>query len=273
MLRGKAVAIMTKKRTFFQLLLVLAAGFSLSACSTLGYNSSSASMSGNSDISDPFEAGNRFVFAFNNAIDDAFIHPIALGYREVTPEPARTGFSNFLRNLKSPLTFANQLLQGDIGGAGDVLGRAALNTVVGIGGIFDVAKEVGFEYESEDFGQTLAVWGVGHGPYLVLPFLGPSSARDYAGYFIDAFADPLRWYLFSKDEEEWYYAKIGADYLTLRESLVDVLAEIEKSSIDYYAAVRSTYYQRRRALVNDNDGEIFESPAIPDFDDEGYQEL
>ena len=110
---------------------------------------------------------------------------------------------------------------------------------------------IGLPYEQEDFGQTLAVWGVGHGPYLVVPFLGPSSLRDYAGYAVDTFADPLRWYLHNIDEEGWYYAKLGADYIDLRESLIDVLKDLEASSIDYYAAVRSTYVQRREALVND----------------------
>ena len=202
-------------------------------------------------MTDPFESSNRTIFAFNKAVDKAVIHPVVKGYRFIVPEPGRKGLRNFLRNLKSPVTLANEVLQGDVDGAGKVVLRAVVNTLVGVGGVFDVAGSEGYEYEQEDFGQTLGAWGVGHGPYLVLPILGPSSARDYAGYIVDSFADPLRWYLFNIDEEGWYYAKVGVEYLDLRESLVDVLEELEKSSIDYYAAVRSTYYQRREALVRD----------------------
>jgi phospholipid-binding lipoprotein MlaA len=211
-----------------------------------------APAAGDDGISDPLEGSNRRIFKFNNAIDKVLINPVIKGYRAVVPQPARKGVRNFLRNLKAPTTFANQLLQGDIGGAADVVGRFVINSTIGVLGVFDVADRVGLKYEAEDFGQTLAVWGVGHGPYLVVPVLGPSSLRDYTGYFVDSFADPLRWYLFGHgDAEGWYYAKVAADYIDLRESLIDVLEDLERSSIDYYAAVRSTYYQRREALKND----------------------
>ena len=218
---------------------------------------------------DPLEQQNRRVMAFNRAVDKTIIHPVIKSYRTVAPQPVRTGVRNFLRNLRSPLTFSNQLLQGDLPGARDAFLRAAINTSVGVGGLFDVAGHEGIEYEPEDFGQTLAVWGVDHGPYLVVPFIGPSSLRDYAGYFVDSFADPLRWYLFNIDEEPLYYAKLGADYLDLRDSLMDTLSELERSSIDYYAAVRSTYYQHRAALVNDqNMSAHYAMPMIPDYGDE-----
>ncbi|MBK7363252.1 MAG: VacJ family lipoprotein [Micavibrio sp.] len=232
------------KNNLATILLVAGTSLVLSACST---NSEYREGS----MTDPFESSNRTIFAFNKAVDKAVIHPVVKGYRFIGPEPGRKGLRNFLRNLKSPVTLANEVLQGDVDGAGKVVLRAVVNTLVGVGGVFDVAGAEGYEYEQEDFGQTLGAWGVGHGPYLVLPILGPSSARDYAGYIVDSFADPLRWYLFNIDEEGWYYAKVGVEYLDLRESLVDVLEELEKSSIDYYAAVRSTYYQRREALVRD----------------------
>lgn len=232
------------KNNLATILLVAGTSLVLGACST---NSEYREGS----MTDPFESSNRTIFAFNKAVDKAVIHPVVKGYRFIVPEPGRKGLRNFLRNLKSPVTLANEVLQGDVDGAGKVVLRAVVNTLVGVGGVFDVAGAEGYEYEQEDFGQTLGAWGVGHGPYLVLPILGPSSARDYAGYIVDSFADPLRWYLFNIDEEGWYYAKVGVEYLDLRESLVDVLEELEKSSIDYYAAVRSTYYQRREALVRD----------------------
>lgn len=259
----RAVATFMKKRKFTHLTLALAAVLVLGSCST----ASQQHGLNDAGISDPFEEANRFVFAFNDAIDDAFIHPMVKGYQLVLPKPARTGVSNFLSNLRSPIHLANQLLQGDVGGAGTVVARTVVNTVVGIGGLIDVAKHIGLEHEPEDFGQTLAVWGVGHGPYLVVPIIGPASARDYAGFIVDSFADPLRWWLFNIDEEGWYYAKVGADYMDVRHSLIGVLEDLEKSSIDYYAAVRSTYYQRRMALVNDENPDAAVAPDIPDFDD------
>ena len=224
-------------------------------------------MAGDVPVSDPFEGTNRAIFSFNNAVDDAVIHPIAKGYKAVIPAPARTGVDNALKNLRSPVDFSNQVLQGDLEGAGTVFVRASINSLLGIGGLIDLAGHEGIEYEFEDFGQTLAVWGLDHGPYLVVPIIGPSSLRDYVGFAVDSFMDPLRWYLFNIGEEHIYYGKVGVNYLNLRANLVDVLEDLEKSSIDYYAATRSAYYQRRDALVKDQDPENAASPAIPDYGD------
>lgn len=224
---------------------------------------------GDIEVNDSYESYNRSVFAFNDAVSDAVVHPIVKGYRTVVPSPARTGVRNVLRTLKSPVTFGNQVLQGDMEGAGNVLKRTVINVLVGVGGLFDVAGYEGIEYEPEDFGQTLAVWGVDHGPYIVVPLLGPSSLRDYTGYFVDGFADPLRWYLFNIGEEGLYYTKIGMEYLDLRESLIDVLEELETSSVDYYAATRSIYYQRRQALIEDRARKgASAAPEFPDYDDD-----
>ncbi|MFP4313747.1 MAG: VacJ family lipoprotein, partial [Alphaproteobacteria bacterium] len=226
---------------------------------------------GDIKVNDSYESYNRGVFAFNDAVSDAVIHPVIKGYRAVVPSPARKGVRNVLVTLKSPVTLGNQVLQGDIEGAGNVLKRTAINVLVGAGGLFDVAGYEGIEYEQEDFGQTLAVWGVDHGPYLVVPFLGPSSLRDYTGYFVDGLADPLRWYLFNIHEEGLYYTKVGMEYLDLRESLMDILEDLEESSIDYYAATRSIYYQQRQALIEDrarNKASII--PAFPEYDDEDF---
>ncbi len=225
---------------------------------------------GDIEVNDSFEASNRAVFAFNDAVSDVLIHPVVKGYRTVVPSPARKGLTNVLRTLRSPVNLGNQLLQGDMEGAGNVVKRTVINVLVGAGGLFDVAGYEGIEYEAEDFGQTLAVWGVDHGPYLVVPLIGPSSLRDYTGYFVDGFADPLRWYLFNINEDGLYYTKVGLDYLDLRESLVDVLEELEASSVDYYAATRSIYYQRRQALVEDrarNGAGSYEVPDFPEYED------
>ncbi len=257
---------MNKKNFYSQFLIIALSSAVLSSCVSMKSNEIHES---GIIIYDPMEEQNRKVMAFNQAVDSAIIHPIVKGYRVVVPQPARSGVRNFLRNLRSPITLANQLLQGDMAGARDALLRVTINTTVGIGGIFDVAGYEGIEYEPEDFGQTLAVWGVDHGPYMVVPFIGPSSMRDYSGYFADSMADPLRWYLFNQDQKLLYAGKFTADYMDIRDSLMDTLNEVEESSIDYYAAIRSIYYQNRQALINDQEGTAQTSiPAIPYYEDE-----
>ena len=228
--------------------------------------------SGNA-IYDPYEGYNRAVTSFNLAVDHTVINPIIKGYRTVTPVPARTGLQNFMKNLRSPVNLINQLLQGDLEGAGDVLVRAVVNTTVGVGGLFDVAGYEGIHYESEDFGQTLAVWGIGNGPYIVVPLFGPSTLRDYGGMFADSMMDPLRLYTHNIDKEGIYYAKTGTDYLLLRDFLYDTMTEIERSSFDYYAALRSTYYQYRKGAILDSvnrtkNTSYDDLPDIPSFDDD-----
>lgn len=259
----KAMAMKNTKFNYYFLLALAFALVGLSGCAS----EETTTMAGNIPVSDPFEDTNRAIFSFNNAVDDAVIHPIAKGYKAVIPAPARTGVDNALKNLRSPVDFSNQILQGDLDGARVVFVRAAVNSLLGIGGLVDLAGHEGIEYEFEDFGQTLAVWGLDHGPYLVVPILGPSSMRDYVGYAVDSFMDPLRWYLFNIDEAHIYYGKVGVNYLNLRANLVDVLEDLEKSSIDYYAATRSAYYQRRDALVKDQNPDDAASPAIPDYED------
>lgn len=217
-------------------------------------------------INDPMEGFNRAVFNINDGLDEALFRPVASGYRAVVPQPARTSVRNFLRNLRSPVNVANQLLQGDIEGVAHDLSRFVINTSIGIGGLFDVAETAGLDYEQEDFGQTMAVWGMDHGAYMVLPVIGPSSVRDTVGFVVDSYADPVRIYLENIDEEHWNYVRWGATALDKREELLDALADLRRNSFDYYAAVRSAYHQRRIALVNDNDPGDFGAPDIPDYD-------
>ncbi|MEM7679659.1 MAG: VacJ family lipoprotein [Pseudomonadota bacterium] len=221
------------------------------------------------EMSDPYEGINRAVFAFNEKADDFVINPALTAYRFVVPHPARTGVSNFLFNLKAPVRFGNQLLQGDISGAGNELFRTIVNTFIGLG-LFDVAAHEGYAAEHEDFGQTLGVWGVPHGPYMVVPLIGPSSMRDYVGYAVDGLADPLRLWAFNVDKSGRFYTIAISDYVNLRNELKDILDELEASSIDYYAAVRSSYLQARNAMVADQETNLGEqgsaAPSIPDYD-------
>lgn len=250
-----------KKRKPAQTGLALLFCLSLAACAT-----APGQQAGTDEVYDPLENVNRATFAFNDTLDQAFMEPVARGYRAVVPKPARTGLRNFLRNLKTPVNAANQLLQGDVEGMAHDITRGLINTTIGIGGLIDVAKDTGLEYEQEDFGQTLAVWGVGNGPYLVLPLFGPSSFRDTAGMVADYYADPLRLYLDNTDQEEWSYVRFGATALDRREELLDVLADLRKNSLDYYATVRSAYIQRRDAQIRDENPDNGGGAAIPDYD-------
>jgi phospholipid-binding lipoprotein MlaA len=209
-------------------------------------------------IKDCFESLNRATFALNQGLDGAIFEPVAKAYR-VLPSPVRNGTSNALNNLSSLLTIPNNILQGDFKKAGINSGRFAINTTVGILGIFDVAKKMNFpEYEKEDYGQTFGAWGVGAGCYIVLPVLGPSTVRDTAGSFINVLGgDP------------WYNASIGgnneylndSDYMItktltgidFRAKNIDSLENLEKNSMDFYASVKSLYLQdRQQKIANTN---------------------
>ena len=252
---------------FKKLALSLALGCTLLIGGCSGSNKDTVYV-GDIEVSDPFEGANRVISDFNQGFDQIILHPFLEGYRFIVPKPARTGLSNLLTTLQSPVSFANQLLQGDLDGAVTTLEKTTINVFVGAGGLFDVAGYEGITVEKEDFGQTLAVWGLDHGPYFVVPFLGPSSLRDYSGYVVDSFMDPFYWWANNDaNDEKWFYGKTAANYLVLRESLMDVLQELEASSFDYYASVRSTYYQNRAAMVSDRSPGDFSGSDIPDYDD------
>lgn len=242
------------KRITSTLLVTLSAAILVTACS---------SNADNGEIYDPLENMNRTTLKVNDAADRYILEPVAKGYRYVTPQFARTMISNFLRNLNSPVIIGNELLQGDIQGAGNATGRMIINTLAGFGGVFDFASEGGIEYQPEDFGQTLATWGVGDGLYIMLPLLGPSSLRDASGRLVDSYVDPLRTYLTNIDEKHLHYTRVGANVVSNREQLIEVINDLRRNSFDYYAAIRSAYYQRRQAEINDSNG----GSAIPSYDE------
>ena len=208
------------------------------------------------EIKDCFETLNRGTFALNQGLDKIIFKPVAKAYRTL-PSPIRTGTNNALLNLSSLVTIPNNVLQGELKTAGVNTGRFIINTTIGIFGIFDVATKMGFsEYEKEDYGQTLGVWGVGPGCYLVLPVLGPSTLRDTAGSFINIMGgDP--YYNVSAHGNNEYLDK--SDYmLTKTLTAIDFRAKnletfdnLEKNSIDFYASVKSLYLQdRQRKIAN-----------------------
>ena len=205
-------------------------------------------------VKDCFESLNRGTFALNQGLDRAIFKPVAKAYRHL-PSPVRNGTSNVLVNLSSLITIPNNVLQGEIKTAGVNTGRFIINTTVGILGIFDVAKKMGFsEYEKEDYGQTLSVWGLGSGCYLVLPILGPSTVRDTAGSFMNIMGgDP--YYNISTHGNNEYLDK--SDYMLtktlsavdFRSKTIDSFDNLEKNSIDFYASVKSLYLQDRQKKI------------------------
>jgi phospholipid-binding lipoprotein MlaA len=203
---------------------------------------------------DPLESLNRKVYGFNDAVDRALIEPVAKGYRKFTPGFFRSGVRNFLHNLSSPVILANDVLQGEPKRAGDTVGRFALNTTVGVLGLFDVAEKAGIEKHDEDFGQTLGKWGVGPGAYLMLPFFGPSNVRDLTGRIVDIAIDPITYARFDHDDEA-KAIRFGMDQLTQRTDAIDAIDTLRTTSIDPYAAARSVYEQSREsAIANGRDG-------------------
>ena len=223
-----------------------------------------AQASGEETVNDPLESLNRGIFEFNEGLQDVLLRPIAKFYNANVNLTVRQGISNFLDNLSSPVIFANDLLQGEFERALTTFGRAFINTTIGIVGFADVASALGLERHDEDFGQTLAVYGMGEGFYLVLPIFGPSSPRDAIGKFvIDSYLDPLGLWLDNTDRQNIAYTLAGAEGLDEYADIVDELNQVKKTSVDYYAAVRSLYRQKRKTEINN--GSILELPPIPDL--------
>ena len=223
-------------------------------------------------VKDCFEGINRSTFALNQGLDKVIFKPVAKVYRSL-PSPVRSGTSNALVNISSLITIPNNILQGDFKRAGVNTGRFAINTTLGVFGIFNVAKKVGFsKYEKEDYGQTLGAWGVGAGCYIVLPVLGPTTVRDTAGSFMNLVGgDP--WYNASVNGNNEYLSdtmfmttKIlsGIDF---RAKNLDSIDNLEKNSLDFYASVRSLYLQNRQRKIS-NSSKITET-----MDDGDWEEI
>jgi phospholipid-binding lipoprotein MlaA len=213
-------------------------------------------------INDPAEPTNRAVFAFNRGVDAVILQPLATVYRE-TPQLFQDSVHNVLNNLRTPVILLNDLLQGEFRRAGETVGRFVVNTTIGVGGVGDVAADLGMPYHNEDFGQTLAVWGVPEGPYVMLPVIGPSNPRDTVGLVADFFADPLNLWAANTDRDWIIYARTGTRAIDLRARNYDVLEDLERTSLDYYAAIRSLYRERRADEIrNGRDVERRPGPGL-----------
>lgn len=224
------------------------------------------------EANDPAQPLNEAIFEFNLALDKIILRPVAKVYEAVLPDLVRDGVRNFVRHLKTPVILANDLLQGDVDRAGETMGRFVFNTVAGVGGIFDVAGEAGIEYHQEDFGQTLAVWGVDEGAYIMLPVLGPSSGRDVAGLVVDTVMDPLFWWGQNSSEpiiENNTLIRAVTEAVDSRSRNYQQLEDLEETSLDFYATVRSLYRQQRNDLIR-NGAE--DEDAMPDIGYDDYDD-
>jgi phospholipid-binding lipoprotein MlaA len=215
-------------------------------------------------VNDPLETINRGIFEFNEVLHESVLGPVADAYKNNVPQTLRLGIGNFLTNLSSPVTFANTLLQGNVLGAFDILMRFLINSSIGIGGIADVVSEVDGEPRKEDFGQTMGLWGVGEGFYLVLPVFGPSNPRDLLGkFFVDPYLDPFGQAVGDTKGNATAYSKKAASGIDEFSGVVDELRQIRKTSVDYYAAIRSLYRQKRNSEISNGSG--FDLPPIPNL--------
>jgi phospholipid-binding lipoprotein MlaA len=238
------------------------AGLTLAGCATRSETAPGTQAAG---VYDPLEPMNRAIYNVNEGADILVIRPVAEIYRGTVPDPIRTAVRNFLQNLAAPLVIANELLQADFAGAQTAFERLLVNTTIGIGGFVDIAGmylDKPFLYE--DFGQTLAVWGVPEGPYLVLPILGPSNFRDAGGRGVDFVADPVG---IAVDSDAFSYTRAGVSGVDTRAGLIEPIDDIRRNSLDPYAALRSLYQQRRETEIRDGAVAPSQEVEFPEFDD------
>jgi len=234
--------------TLLRLPLILLLGLLGTGCATVD---------GPKDPRDPLESYNRAMYSFNDTLDRAIMKPVAKGYNKVMPQPVNTSISNFFSNLDDVLVLFNDVLQLKWKQGLSDFSRLTWNTTAGLFGIFDVASHMDLPKHNEDFGQTLGYWGVGSGPYVVLPFLGPSTVRDGTGLLADWQVDPLA--RVEVDRTRW--TLLGLKAVDTRAGLLRASRILETASLDPYAFMRDAYLQRRENLVYDGN-----PPMKDDFD-------
>lgn len=198
---------------------------------------------------DPIEPANRVFYKVNDTLDTYVLAPVARGYRYAVPGAVRRPVRNVLANLSSPVVFANDVLQARPRRAGDTLMRFLINSTAGVGGLFDVATDLGYPQHGTDFGVTLALWGVGEGPFLFLPFLGPSNPRDASGFAGNILLDPLTYATFG-GVNTLNGVRAGVGLVDARERVLDPLDDVKKSALDPYATFRSLYRQNRQSTID-----------------------
>lgn len=251
------------------IIMLVVAAFFISGCS----NSNNTMPDSTQLIADPYEKTNRKIFSFNKAVDKVILRPISKVYKVIVPKPVRKGVTNVLANLKAPFIFANDLLQGKPKRAGQTLQGFLVNSTIGIGGIFKVSDDMGIETHDEDFGQTLAEWGVGDGNFVMLPFLGPSTPRDTVGTAVEFFAEPVNLILEDNNLSWVVWTRLGVGIIDARARNGDLIDSIYTES-DPYIITRTGWVQARRAALRDGAPAPIDPDAedIFDFEDEDFDE-
>ena len=217
--------------------------------------------------SDPLEPVNRVIFSFNNIFDRLVLRPIAVVYRGIVPEFLRNRVTYSLNNLSMPITAVNNVLQGELAKAGISTSRFLINSTIGVLGFFDPAASLGLESENEDFGQTLTVWGVPSGPYLVLPFIGPSNPRDFTGFLSTSLLDPMYQVGGGNTSNSLRTYRMTTGAVDFRSQNIEVFDDLQNNSVDHYATVRSFYSQSRESQASDNMGKNTLDTENEIFDD------
>ena len=256
--------------------LALGLALSMAACATPPPLDDEVAIAAYEEANDPLEPMNRTIFEINRGLDAAILKPLALAYRMLFSDDIRNGVRNITRNLNTPRNFIYDVLQGEPKRARDSAARFAVNSLAGAGGMLDVmAMDTGVEgeaiaYHDEDMGQTFGVWGIGEGPYLMLPLFGPSNVRDAIGKVGDIFLDPFRFLMPNDVDTAFSISRRIAGGIDTRSRLIEALDEIERTSIDFYVTIRSLYRQHRAAeILNDADGVLAPAPDIAiEFEDD-----
>lgn len=221
----------------------------LAGCATPPPTSDPEALADFKETNDPLEPTNRVMFKVNNAVDTVVLRPVAVGYSKL-PQTLRDHTHNVLANLGQPVVLFNDMLQGKPRRAGDSLMRFVLNSTIGVAGIFDVATDWGWPTHEADFGLTLAIWGIGDGPFLYLPILGPTGPRDAVGFGTDIAMDPFTWIGAGQLVNGLGYARTGLNAIDTRAQLLDPIDKVKQQALDPYATFRSLYRQHRQSQVD-----------------------
>jgi phospholipid-binding lipoprotein MlaA len=229
----------------------LAAMLLLAGCATKPPASDPDALAEYNETNDPLEPTNRVFYAINNGLDTVILKPVAQAYRYVVPEPVRTGVHNVLVNLGTAVTLGNDILQAKPRRAGDTMMRFVINSTIGVAGIFDVADKLGYPAHDNDFGITMALWGMPEGPFLFLPILGPSDPRDFTGFGVDLAMDPFTWVGKGAATTAVKWSKTLIAAVDARERVLDAIDNIKKTALDPYATFRSLYRQHRESQISD----------------------
>ncbi len=251
---------------FYTLYYAFIAAFFLVSCQHASKETAEQPSITSDQAQDPFEPMNRKIFEFNRVVDGLVLEPFANLYNMTVNDHVKRSISSFLYNLAEPVTFTNDCLQGKGERGLEAFSRFMINTFFGLFGLFDVAEKLGLPRHQEDFGQTLAVWGVPPGPYLVVPLLGSSTPRSLGGRITDFYLSPYNYYMIHYDREEYIYIRLGFDTLVKRAQYADDIKNFRENSLDFYAAVRSFYLQNQKAQVQSEKTIESNAPGADAFD-------